>query len=241
MRVAIFSDIHSNLEALEAVLADMETQRVDAKLCLGDIVGYSANPAECVDRILGMEIPTLLGNHDQVVTLDDSLEGYNDLAKEGILYSRKQLAPRHLRFLEKRPLTYECDGVSYVHSSLYQPDAWIYVLSYHEATLNFQAQRTPVAFCGHTHQPVIFEQNQPVRAYLSVRKVRLQPNRSYLINVGSVGQPRDGDPRACYGIYDSESRRFEFRRVRYDIESAQKKILEAGLSPILAARLKAAM
>ncbi|MFQ3670347.1 MAG: metallophosphoesterase family protein [Verrucomicrobiia bacterium] len=241
MRIAIFSDIHSNLEALEAVLEDMDKQRVDGKICLGDIVGYSANPAECVDRVAGLAIPTLLGNHDQVCTMKDPLEGYNDLAKEGIAYSRRHLEAHHLKFLRRLPMTHEFDGVTYVHSSLHQPEAWVYVLSYHEAALNFSAQKTAVAFCGHTHQPVIFEQNRPMRAYLCVRKMKLQPGRNYLINVGSVGQPRDGDSRACYGIYDGESRRFEFRRVTYDIEAAQKKILDAGLSPILAARLKAAM
>lgn len=241
MRIAIFSDIHSNLEALEAVLEDMDKQRVDAKICLGDIVGYSANPAECLDRVATLAIPTLLGNHDQVCTSNDPLEGYNDLAKEGIAFSRKHLGKRHVEFLRGLPMTHEFDGVSYVHSSLHQPESWVYVLSYHEAALHFSAQRTGVAFCGHTHQPVIFEENRPMRAYLCVRKVKLQADRHYLINVGSVGQPRDGDSRACYGIYDGVSRRFEFRRVRYDIEAAQKKILDAGLSPILAARLKAAM
>lgn len=241
MKIAIFSDIHSNLEALDAVLADMETQGITDKICLGDIVGYSANPAECVDRVQSLKIKTLLGNHDQVCTRNDPLEGYNDLAREGIDFSRRQLQAHHITFLKSLPFQHTLGDITFVHSCLHQPESWIYVLSYHEADLNFRAQKTTVAFCGHTHQPVIFEDNAPFRAYLSVRKITLDGKRRFLINVGSVGQPRDGDSRASYGIYEPETKTFELRRVRYDIAKAQDKIISSGLSPILAARLKAAM
>jgi len=241
MKVAIFSDIHSNLEALLAVLEDMNSQGVTHRICLGDIVGYSADPSECVREIKSLACATLKGNHDEQATSESVMEGYNELARESLFYSRENLEPSQKQFLNSLPYQLQFSDSTFVHSCLYQPQNWIYVLSYREASLNFENQTTPIAFCGHTHFPLIFENNTPLRAYHTVKKMRLNKRKRYLINVGSVGQPRDGDNRSCYGIYDDEENMFEFRRVPYDIEKATGKIIRAGLSPILAARLRAAM
>lgn len=241
MKVAIFSDIHSNLEALEAVLEDMESQSITHRICLGDIVGYSADPSECVKEIISLDCSALKGNHDEEATSQSSLENYNDLARESLFYSRENLDASQKDYLSSLPYQLELSDSTFVHSCLYQPQNWIYVLSYREASLNFENQSTPVAFCGHTHYPLIFENNTPLRAYHTVKKMKLNKRRRYLINVGSVGQPRDGDNRSCYGIYSPDDGVFEFRRVTYDIEKTAAKIIRAGLSPILAARLRAAM
>jgi len=241
MKVAVFSDIHSNLEALEAVLEDMESQFVTHRMCLGDIVGYSADPSQCVKEVKALDCSAIKGNHDEEATCDSTLDGYNDLAKESLFYSREHLEQSEKEYLNTLPYELKLSNSTFVHSCLCHPENWMYVLSYREASLNFENQTTPVAFCGHTHYPLIFENNTPLRAYHTVKKIRLNKRRRYLINVGSVGQPRDGDNRSCYGIYDPDESFFEFRRVEYDIEKTADKIVRAGLSPILAARLRAAM
>lgn len=242
MRFAIFSDIHSNLEALEAVLKDIKGQRITHLFCLGDIVGYAANPSECVEVIRDLECYAIRGNHDEMCIEDHpDMEGYNDMARKGLEYSRKHLSREQKNYLRDLPYSGMFPEYTFVHSCLHHPQSWIYVLSYREAALHFKEQTTAASFCGHTHFPIIFEDGDKLRAYPGITRMELAKDKRYLINVGSVGQPRDGDNRACYGIYEPESRIFEFRRIPYEIEKAQRKIIAAGLPELLAARLKAAM
>ena len=237
--LAIFSDVHSNLEALQAVLAEMESLGLTRRICLGDIVGYGANPAECLELVRSLGCPIVKGNHDQLVAGDEELEGVSDTAKSGIEFSRKQLSSEQRKFLADLPMTLTDEGCEFVHASLDQPEGWWYVLRPEDALLHFEAQTRPVCFCGHTHIPFVWH-NDP-KGKLDVARgtgaVRLPEKGKALINVGSVGQPRDRRAEACYAIFDLKARRVEFRRVPYDIAAAKRKIIKARLPRFAAQRL----
>ena len=242
-RWAIFSDIHSNLEALEAVLADIEALNIPGKLCLGDVVGYNANPAECVEKIRALGLPVIQGNHDAMVAEENEavLYEFNPVARQGLLYSRRQLSKEQKMWLQQLPLVYRSDEFGAVHASLSVPELWEYVLSTMEAHAHFMAQDRPVFFCGHSHFPAVFTRHRRRNSVEMMEprpdELELNPEYDYLINVGSVGQPRDNDSRACYGILDLQKRTFEYRRVTYDVEKAANKVLQAGLYEVTAIRL----
>lgn len=236
MRVALFSDIHANLEALEAVLADAESQSCDSYICLGDVVGYNANPAECLERVKAMDCPVVKGNHDQDCGHDTSLEMMNPTAAEALLWTRQQLSPEQRQWLARLRMVRQVHDFTIVHSTLDQPTSWNYVTNKFDAMANFSYQVTPVCFYGHTHVPRVFTQETRVQE-ITTESVKIEPNLKYFINTGSVGQPRDGDWRASYSIYDLDQQTVFFRRVEYDLETAQKKILDAGLPESLAERI----
>lgn len=239
MRLAVFSDVHSNLEALDAVLADMADQRVDQKICLGDVVGYNANPVECLERVRELHCPVLRGNHDQECSSDCSLENYSELARIGIEHCRKKLSPEHKAYLSQLPFTWESENevLGAVHASMYMPPQWHYILSPLDAELHFAFQTVRLCFCGHTHVPGIFIQAAKGVKILPPRKYHYRDDVLQLVNVGSVGQPRDGDWRASYVIVDTKGHFVEFHRVKYPLKIAQKKIVQAGLPKKMADRL----
>lgn len=243
MKIAIFSDVHSNLPALEAVLRDIDGQKVDARVCLGDTVGYNASPGECLERVRTVSDTVIQGNHDLYSATDEDLSDFNPVARSGVEYSRKNLSPAQKDWLRALPLVKAEGDHVYVHASLYSPEDWIYVSSPLEAILHFREQKTPVAFCGHTHRPVVWylDNEQPLDTLRPRARMKLDQPGRYLVNVGSVGQVRDGDPRACYVIYEPEKRVLNYRRVEYNIATAQREILAAGLPPFLAMRLQAGM
>ena len=236
MKYAILGDIHANLEALTAVLADAKTQRVSHYACVGDVVGYNANPVECVNRIRELTGAIVRGNHDHYCSHDENLSGFHPLAADAVDWTRKQLPDEMRQFLRQLPLVTRIEGFTLVHSTLDMPDMWGYVFDKLEAEAHFHYQNTAVCFFGHTHVPLAFEKAETVRCGLYTR-VKINVGRKYFINVGSVGQPRDGDPRAAYSIYDVLSNQVELRRVSYDFKTTQKKILDAGLPGRVAARL----
>lgn len=239
MKVAVISDIHSNLEALEAVLRDIAKQGVDEIVCLGDVVGYGADPGPCVDRIRALRCPVLLGNHDEGAGSPASLEGYSALALAGIAYSRTHLTREQKRWLASRPRTLKSRGTHFVHSSLHEPREWHYVTDELAAEFNFLVQKLPVCFHGHTHVPCIWErETDGLRLETCPRQRRLRAESRYLINCGSVGQPRDRNPRASYALWSPVEQQVVFRRVPYDIDTAQAKIRAAGLPEQLARRLE---
>ncbi len=244
MRYAIFSDIHSNLEALEAVLADLRKQSIEKMVCLGDIVGYNANPRECLEIVRGLGCVLIRGNHDHESGREGKIPGFNPQATAGVLYSRGQIDAGQRAFLAGLPLQEKVDAFTAVHATLAEPERWGYVLSLAQAELSLAYQETPLCFFGHTHVPHLFvEEEKSLGARLGkvaeyfYRKITLDPERRYFINVGSVGQPRDGDWRAAYVIYDSGERSLELRRVSYDVATTQAKIRKAGLPEALAERL----
>ena len=236
MRYAILADIHANLEALEVVLEDVKQQKCTHSVCLGDVVGYGANPKECLDIIRGMNIPVVKGNHDEYIGLDDDPEGFNDAAAEAVTWTRKQLTEEDRQWLRDLKYFRLAANFSIVHATLDAPQRWGYVFDKLEAAASFTYQNTPVCFFGHTHVPVAFVRDTTVRGG-TYSKFRVEPGKKYFVNVGSIGQPRDGNPRAAYVVYDLTQQTIELRRLDYDIKKAQQKILAAGLPERLALRL----
>jgi diadenosine tetraphosphatase ApaH/serine/threonine PP2A family protein phosphatase len=237
MRLAILSDLHANLEATEAVLADAREQDCTDFVCLGDVVGYNANPHECVEIVRKLECPVIMGNHDEQAALDESSRDFNALAEMAINWTRAQLTDEDKIWLRELPLSQEVRDFTIVHATLDTPGQWGYVFNTLDAAASFAHQHTTVCFFGHTHVAGAFVRDDGVKR-VKVDQLRIDQTKKYFINTGSVGQPRDGDWRAAYCIYDVETKVVEQRRVKYDLATAQQKIIKAGLPPLLAERLK---
>ena len=236
MRYAIIADIHGNLEALQAVLNDAKEQGATHFACLGDVVGYNANPVECLEIVRELECSVVRGNNDHYVAHSDSLEGFHPLAANVVDWTRKQLTDEQRRYLSRLEFSQREETFTIVHSTLDAPGSWGYVFDKLEAEATFSYQVTSGCFYGHTHVPVAFELVEEIRQGL-FQKLKIMSGRKYLVNVGSVGQPRDGDPRAAYVIYDMIENQIELRRIPYDFTITQKKILQQGLPERLASRL----
>ena len=236
MRYGVLSDIHGNLEALRAVLDALREEDVDSYVCLGDIVGYGANPRECLELIRRLDPATVAGNHDYGVAGLTEISYFNSDAREAVLWTQNQLEEKDKKFLAELEPVHNFPGFTIVHATLKAPEEWNYILSTYEAHQNFQLLTTCLLFVGHSHVPIIFEKNAGCR-YYTRETVNLEEGRKYIINVGSVGQPRDGDPRASFALYDTESQVVRVRRVEYNITGAMKKIVESGLPEKLAWRL----
>ena len=236
MRYAVIADIHGNLEALQAVLADIKEQKCTHVVCLGDVVGYGANPKECLDIIRGMNIPVVKGNHDEYIGVDVNPDGFNDAAAEAVTWSRAQLTEDDRKWLRELKYFRLVGNFSIVHATLDAPQRWGYVFEKLEAAASFTYQNTQVCFFGHTHVPVAFIRDTGVRGG-TYSKFRVEAGKKYFVNVGSVGQPRDGNPKSAYVIYDLVQQTIELRRLDYPIAEAQRKIRAAGLPERLAERL----
>lgn len=236
MKYAIIADIHANLEALQVVLEDIKSQQCTHVACVGDVVGYNANPKECLDIIRSMNVPCVKGNHDEYCSIDENLEGFNPAAAEAVNWTRQQLSEDDKQWLRELKYIRLVGSFSIVHATLDVPQRWGYVFDKLAAAASFTYQNTAVCFFGHTHVPVAFIRDSVVRGG-TYSKFKVEPGRKYFVNVGSVGQPRDNNPKAAYAIYNLDESSIELRRLDYDIATAQKKILEAGLPPRLAERL----
>lgn len=236
MRIALFGDIHANLEAFQAVLKDAEEQHCTDYICLGDIVGYNANPSECLEIVREMDCPVVRGNHDEDAGGHHSLDSMNPIAAQALEWTREQLSDEQREFLRKIRMVRQVQNFTVVHSTLDQPQSWNYVTNKFDAMANFSYQFTNLCFHGHTHVPRVFVRDSRVTE-VPAESLTLEPGMKYFVNTGSVGQPRDGDWRACYCIYDIPSATIVYRRVEYDLATTQSKILDAGLPPMLAERL----
>lgn len=237
MRFAIISDLHANLEATEAVLADAHARECTHFVCLGDVVGYNANPHECVEIVQKMDCPVVKGNHDEQASLDESSRDFNALAEMAINWTRAQLGEQDKNWLRDLPLSRQVRDFTVVHATLDTPEQWGYVFNTLDAAASFTYQHTTVCFFGHTHVAGAFVREDGVKR-LKVDQLMIEDTKKYFINTGSVGQPRDGDWRAAYCIYHLDKNVVEQRRVKYDLETAQAKIIKAGLPRLLAERLK---
>ncbi len=238
MRVAMISDIHGNLDALEAVLSDVTAVGCDEIRCLGDIVGYGADPELCVRRVRDVAIANLLGNHDAVAVGVHSDEAFNELAREAIQWTRAALSPASTAYLRQSPMYQVVDDLFFTHASpLDTGGGWPYVFPGQDVSDIFAGTEARVMFIGHTHVPGVANDQFATLSHLLEGKLELDPERRYLINVGSVGQPRDRDPRAAWGLLDVGAGTYEQRRVEYDIPAAQRKIRDGGLPDLLAERL----
>lgn len=243
MRVLILSDIHSNIEALDAVLADARDAEYASTMCLGDIVGYGASPAEVITRIQALAPQWIIrGNHDRVCAGLSHAATFSPNARTAVEWTRPQLTPTQLTWLSHLPAgPLVIDATTVVCHGAPQ-DEDFYLLDSADARLAFSAQSSPLCLHGHTHVQTVFRlSGHAVYDETPARRlrwsVRLEDESRYLINPGSVGQPRDGDPRAGYAILDTGAQVIELRRVAYDIASAQRRILDAGLPEPLARRL----
>ena len=236
MRFAIFSDIHANLEALEAVLADARQRKCTHFVCLGDVVGYNANPHECLERVRELDCPTVKGNHDEQASVSRFPTDFNQLAERAIKWTRDELTEKDKQWLRDLPFQKQVRDFTIVHATLDTPEQWGYVFNNLDAAASFTYQHTTICFFGHTHVPMVFIRDEGVRREL-IDHVRIEPAKKYFINVGSVGQPRDGNWRAAYCVYDVENNLVQQIRVKYDLATAQKKVIEAGLPRPLAERL----
>ena len=236
MRYAVIADIHANLEALEVVLADSKEQKCTHYCCVGDVVGYNANPKECLDIVRTMGMPVVKGNHDEYCSSEEDLEGFNPHAAEAVNWTRKQLSKEDRQWLRDLKYVRLVASFSMVHATLDGPQRWGYVFDKLAAAASFTYQNTAVCFFGHTHVPVAFVRDSVVRGG-TYSKFRVEPGKKYFVNVGAVGQPRDGNPKSGYVIYDLNEGTVELRRLDYDIAKAQQKIMAAGLPQRLADRL----
>ena len=234
---AILGDIHSNIDALNVVLDDCRAHGVTDFLCTGDVVGYNACPRECLKAVRDLGCPVMMGNHDFYVSSRQNLDDFNPAAAAVVQWTRKQLSVDEIYWLRNLPFTHTQMGVTLVHSTMDNPENFGYVFDNLQAEANFLNQKTPVCFHGHTHCPMIYEKSMNGVFRIDAQDFKLPIGRKYFINVGSVGQPRDGDPRATYVIYDPKERTVRYRRLEYDIEAAQERIRLAGLPERLAARL----
>jgi len=229
MKLAIISDIHSNLEALKAALSIIDSRTVDSIVCLGDIVGYGANPNECVE-IVGKRCSTiLLGNHDAAALDQAVAESFTTYARLSAEWTSKKLLPAHKDFLKSLPLTESKEGAFLVHASPFEPSEWHYIISLADARNAFGYFAEQICFVGHSHLPRVFGE-------MSMRQ-HVQRGERFIVNVGSVGQPRDGNPNLSFGIFDTDRWTYENVRASYDIKSASEKIARAGLPQALADRL----
>jgi len=237
MTTVFVSDIHANLEAFQAVLAAIEGYRPDRIYCLGDVVGYGASPNECLDLVRHHCSVVLLGNHDAAASGGPEIARFNIHARVAAEWTHKILTREHREFLQRLPMEHDDDGFHIVHASPATPRDWEYLLDRFDAEPQFAYFTAPVCFIGHTHQPAIFMADPAGCRSLPVGSLSLDPQRRYIVNVGSVGQPRDRDPRACFVVYHEAANRIEYVRVPYPIEAAQEKIRAARLPEVLATRL----
>lgn len=240
-KIAFISDIHGNFDALLAVMTALKEEACDLTLCLGDIVGYGPSPCECVDFIRQNNIQAVLGNHDEYVTLlmDTRVERLREDIRIAVEWTQSQLPMDALKWLSRLPFEMAAEDVfTFIHGS-FAPGKWGYCLDEGTFAANFKNQEAQLAFCGHSHSPLIGIDRPggtPVVDY--IRHCKLPENEKIMINVGSVGQPRDRDPRACAVTYVVETRELKLHRVEYDIAVVQEKIKAAGLPEKFAQRLE---
>jgi diadenosine tetraphosphatase ApaH/serine/threonine PP2A family protein phosphatase len=239
MRYGIISDVHSNIDALQAVLHELDSAEIDALVCLGDIVGYGPDPNECCDALIDRSCVSIAGNHDEAAATDSGLEFFSPLAREALEWNQKALHAKHLDFLRDLPRERRIDGFDIVHG------APVYHFEYILDTLDAEAAfaRTPASltFIGHTHIAEVYYQDATGRTYQqrlhSGGRIEIAPEYRYIVNPGSVGQPRDRNPQAAYAICDTEAGIVDVKRVTYDVAGVQKRIEAARLPIQLAERL----
>ena len=242
MRYLIFTDIHGNLEAFQAVLKAVQKKRIDHYICLGDLVGYGASPNEVIQRILTLKpLSIIRGNHDKAVSGLDSVQTFNPIAASAIFWTKKAISRKHLDFLVRLKQSPEVvhGTITICHGAPFDED--YYIFGEFDAAEAFDHVQTPVCFFGHTHFPFVYtnKDGSLESTFLegNANEIKLEKGVRYLVNPGSVGQPRDRNPRAAYAVYDSETRVIRFHRVEYDIDAAKRKIIEEKLPPALAERL----
>jgi predicted phosphodiesterase len=237
VKIAVISDIHSNLEALKTTLSFLQSQNISHIICLGDVIGYGPRPNECIELVKNHCKPCLMGNHDHAVLGLTDIYYFNRYAKEAVLWTQRELSVYNKGFLENLSFTYETDETLFVHSTPIDPEEWHYIFSEYEARQNLNQISHRLIFVGHSHIPIVFSYNNG--SFLENHiQLDLEKDR-YIVNVGSVGQPRDGDPRLCFVIYDDQEKSIEYIRLEYPVKKTYQEIIDQKLPPFLAMRLLA--
>jgi predicted phosphodiesterase len=238
MKYAILSDIHSNLEALQVVLDHAQRQKCTHYVCIGDIVGYGPNPKECLQIIRDINCPVVMGNHDEYCATTLDLTGFNPMAADAIKWTRDRLDEDEKNWLSDLKYVRNVESFTIVHATLDLPEKWAYVFDKLAAAASFNYQHTSVCFNGHTHVPIAFVRGPAGIQGGLYSKIKVEIGRKYFINVGSIGQPRDRNPKAAYVIFDMLNNLIELQRLDYDIAATQRKIRAAHLPESLAQRLE---
>jgi predicted phosphodiesterase len=238
MRYGFFSDVHSNLEALRAVIEDIEKEKLEKIFFLGDAVGYGPDPNECVELIQKIATKPLMGNHDYAALDMMETSWFNQYAKEAIEWTKKKLNEKNFQILSDYAMDNRFQIFHMVHSTPKDPTSWDYIFDLDEAEENFRFFQTQICLVGHSHRPFIIKKFDAKQCFLHEdTAVKIEEGFKYLINIGAVGQPRDGDNRASYLIYEDEDKIAQLKRVSYDIKKTQKKMRKAKLPQFLIERL----
>jgi len=238
MRYAILGDIHSNLEALTAVMRSLAAERIDQYFSVGDLVGYAANPKECIRIFRGTGGISVAGNHDWASVNLYGLENFNQETQEALNWTNRNLREEEKDFLLGLKLVFKNEDFTLAHGSLNNPRDFNYLSDGYAAEETFRLMEAGICFVGHTHVAGVFIKDKEEFVYYSRdTSVNLKDENKYIVNVGSVGQPRDGDPHAAYCIYDTAKKEVQIKRLNYDVEAAKNKILAAGLPKFLAERI----
>ncbi len=237
MRYAIISDIHGNSDALETALSSIARRKAERIICLGDVVGYGASPNECIKLIREAAEVGLMGNHDSAVIGTTSIESFTRRAQISTEWTRDQLTEEGSQYIESLSMQWNHSGILAVHASPCEPENWTYILDSHSAGEAFRCFDEAICFIGHSHVPIRFLDDGTAGVALREETIRLDPETRSIVNVGSVGQPRDGDPRLSFAIFDSDRGTVQICREEYDIATASRKIIDAGLPEELGKRL----
>ncbi|MFA5272224.1 MAG: metallophosphoesterase family protein [Candidatus Omnitrophota bacterium] len=237
MRYAIFSDIHGNLEAFQEALKFYKQERIDRFIFLGDIVGYGVNPKEVIALLKEINPVSIAGNHDWGVTNRLSGEHFNEYAEAALVWTKQIITEKEIKYINTFPLTYEEDNFFCVHGTLNDPQNFNYLSGINEARVNFLLLKQQILFVGHSHKAQIYYANSGGVFFYPQSEVTIKNNEKYIINVGSIGQPRDRDRRLSFCIYDTEEKLARIVRLDYNISAAAEKIINARLPAMLSSRL----
>jgi predicted phosphodiesterase len=238
LRVGIFSDIHGNAEALDIVLKALEYESVDCRVCLGDLVGYGPSPNECIEQSAAISDIIIAGNHDAAAIHQISTDHFNEYARIALEWTREVLSESSNKKLAELSYIQVAHDITWVHATPAVPEKWRYIFTNKDAQQNFNEMKTRICFVGHSHVPIAFVRNKNSEITIEDAKdIHIESNNMYIINVGSVGQPRDGDPRTCYGILDTTEKRFHLQRLPYPVDVVQERMQKNQLPQYLIDRI----
>lgn len=237
MKYGIFGDIHGNIEAFKEVIEVYKKEDIDKYFCVGDIVGYGADPHQCIEEVKGLNAGTVCGNHDRASVGLFSTDYFNHAARQAVEWTQENLGADEKEFLKNLGLVIDEEDFTVVHGSMDRPEDFDYIIATESACRCFRKMEKNLCFVGHSHMPAVFFMKKDKVTHTCETFININPGIKYIVNVGSVGQARDGNPLAAYCIFDTDKATIETRRVRYDVEAAKNKILDAGLPKVLAYRL----
>jgi len=238
LRIGVFSDVHGNIDALEVVLKALQNESIAQAVCMGDLVGYGPDPNPCVDKTLAFADIVVAGNHDHGAARLINTDEFNEAARLAIEWTQSELTENAVKLLTRLPMIMVGPDFTVVHATPDEPEKWIYMSTYGDIYRSFNALTTPLCLVGHSHSPAVFILDDENRITIKQdSKISFDPKKKYIINVGSVGQPRDKDTRTCYGILDLDKQEFQTKRLPYPVKKVQEKMRKKNLPSSLIERL----